>query len=95
MKEWVINTFKDFTSHASLTMSYKKNSYTNYKWGQAGSIKISSSSIPNSDGAPLFFNTGKGLKIFFSIISITRSKWGIMRDTTVLYSFNKSLSSYK
>lgn len=35
-----------------------------------------------SPGGPAFFNTGSGLKMFFSIISMTRSMWGMITDTT-------------
>lgn len=86
MNWWVMNTFRDFTSAASFTINCRKNSYTGCKWGHSGSITISSSSIPFSPVPPYFFSTGKGLKMFFSIISITKSRWGITRFTTVDWS---------
>jgi len=63
------------------------------KWGHEGSTITSSSSIPGSEGAPLFLITGRGLKIFFSIISITWSRWGIMRLATMVWSLRSSESS--
>lgn len=55
----------------------------------------SSSSIPISPFVAYFFKTGKGLKIFFSIISIIKSKCGTTKLATKLGSFNKSNNSYR
>lgn len=76
---YVINALKFFMSIASFIINWRKSSYTGYKWGHDGSTIISSSSIPVSPANPYFFTIGNGLKIFFLIIYITCSKFGITK----------------
>ncbi len=49
--------------------------------------RCATSSIPTpSPGGPAFLRTGSGRKMFFSIISMTRSMCGMITDTTQFWS---------
>ena len=59
-----------------------------------GSISGSSrASTPVSAGAPPFLRMGRGRKMFLTIISITRSRWGITSETMQFCSLSNSCSS--
>ena len=59
-------------------------------------VKYVTSSMPTpSPGRPAFLRMGKGLKIFFSIILMTRSRWGIMTVDMHVGSARRSLNSWR
>ena len=78
MKFDVTKNFKVFTSQASFITKLRKISYIPLICGQEWSGSASSSSTPCSVTAKFpLFALGKGLNIFFFIISITLSILGM------------------
>jgi hypothetical protein len=57
--------------------------------------RLTSSMPTPSPGKPAFFKMGSGLKMFFSIMLMTRSRWGMMTVDMQVGSANKSLNSCK
>ncbi len=59
-------------------------------------MTLITSSMPTpSPGSPAFFKMGRGRKIFFSIMLMTKSRWGMMTVDMQLGSASRSLNYWR